>query len=92
MNDCLIRDAAKEYEMDKEFLRLIDSVDELIPRTIEKLDNDLLICECFCVSVQDIRDVCETHVDLDLLKDKLNMGAGCQSCIKRKDDWINKIF
>lgn len=78
--------------MDKEILRLIDSVDELIPQTIEKLEDDLLICECFCVSVRDIREVCETHVDLDLLQKDLNLGTGCQSCLKRKDDWIDKIF
>lgn len=78
--------------MDKEFLRLIDTVDELIPRPIEKLEDEVLICECFCVSVADIRELCGTHVDLDLLKDQLNLGSGCQSCLKKKDDWINKIF
>ena len=88
----LIRSVSKEYEMDKEFLRLIEMVDELIPRPPEKLDDDVLICECFCVSVGDIRSVCSTNVDLDLLKEKFNMGGGCQSCLKRKEDWINKIF
>ena len=78
--------------MDKEFLRLIDTVDELIPRPTEKLDDDVLICECFCVSVADIRELCSTQVDLDLLKDRLNLGNGCQSCLKRKDDWFDKIF
>lgn len=78
--------------MDKEFLRLIETVDELIPRPIEKLDDEALICECFCVSAGDIRDVCSKEIDLDLLKDRLNLGSGCQSCLKRKDDWIDKIF
>jgi NAD(P)H-nitrite reductase large subunit len=78
--------------MDKEFLRLIDTVDELIPRTTEKLDDEVLICECFCVSVADIRELCSTHVDLDLVRDRLNLGSGCQSCLNRKDDWIDKIF
>lgn len=88
----MIRYAPKEYDMDKEILRLIDCVDELIPRPIEKLDDDVLICECFCVSVADIRNVCSGTVDLDLLKEQFNMGGGCQSCLKRKEDWINKIF
>lgn len=78
--------------MDKEFLRLIDTVDELLPRPIEKLDDDVLICECFCVSVADIKELCGDRMDLDLVKDRLNLGSGCQSCLKRKDDWIDKIF
>jgi NAD(P)H-nitrite reductase large subunit len=78
--------------MDKEFLRLMESVDELIPRPTEKLDDEVLICECFCVNVGDIRALCSTEVDLDLLKDRLNLGGGCQTCIKNKDSWINKIF
>lgn len=78
--------------MDKEFLRLIDTVDELIPRPIEKLDDDVLICECFCVSVADIKEVCGDRMDLDLVMDRLNLGSGCQSCLKRKDDWLDKIF
>lgn len=78
--------------MDKEFLHLMDNVDELIPRPADKLADEILICECFCVSVGDIRELCKTEVDLDLLKDRLNLGAGCQTCIKNKDSWIHKIF
>jgi NAD(P)H-nitrite reductase large subunit len=78
--------------MDKEFLRLIETVDELIPRPSEKLDDEVLICECFCVNVGDIRSLCSTEVDLDLLKDRLNLGGGCGSCLKNRDSWINKIF
>lgn len=78
--------------MDKEILGLIDSVDELIPQAREKLADDVLICECFCVSVGDIRSLCENQVDVDLLKDQLNFGGGCQTCLKRMDSWIDKIF
>jgi hypothetical protein len=78
--------------MDKEFLRLIESVDDLIVRPTEKLDVDTLICECFCVNVRDIRELCLTHVDLDLLSDQLHLGQGCQTCIKKKESWINNIF
>jgi NAD(P)H-nitrite reductase large subunit len=84
--------AAQEYKMDKDFLRLIETVDELIPQATEKLDDETLICECFCVNVKDIRELCQTHVDIDLLQDQLNMGQGCQSCMKNKDSWKNKIF
>ena len=78
--------------MDKDFLRLIESLDDLIVRPTEKLDDETLICECFCVNVKDIRELCGTYVDLDLLKDQLNMGQGCNSCIKNKESWINNIF
>ena len=78
--------------MDKEFLRLIENVDELIPQTAEKLDDETLICECFCVSVRDIRETCSTSVDMNLLEEQFQLGHGCQSCVKRKESWINKIF
>lgn len=78
--------------MDKEFLRLIDNVDELIARPTDKLDDETLICECFCVSAGDIRELCSTEVDLDLLQERLNLGGGCQSCLKNKESWIKKIF
>lgn len=84
--------ASIEYEMDKEFLRLMESVDELLPQAGEKLEDECLICECFCVSVKDIRELCHNEVDLDLLKSHFNMGQGCQSCIKSFDSWSKKIF
>ncbi len=78
--------------MDKDFLHLMENVDELIARPAEKLEDEALICECFCVSAGDIRSLGTTSVDLEILKDHFNMGQGCQSCIKNKDTWINKIF
>ena len=78
--------------MDKDILRLMETVDELIPRPTDKLDDDTLICECFCVSAGDIREVCSGYVDLDLLKARFNFGGGCQTCLKNKDSWINRIF
>ena len=78
--------------MDKDFLQLIENVDELIPQSTEKLEDDVLICECFCVNVGDIRTLCTSNVDIDLLKDQLNLGSGCQSCLKSTDSWVNKIF
>jgi NAD(P)H-nitrite reductase large subunit len=77
--------------MDKEFLSLIESANELIAHA-EKLDDEGLICECFCVSVRDIRELCVSEVNLDQLKIEFNLGQGCQSCLKSKDTWINKIF
>ena len=79
--------------MDKEFLSQIDRVDELISST-EKLDDEILICECFCVNVADIREACQdlATVDVELLQKKFSLGQGCTSCLKNIDSWVNKIF
>jgi len=77
--------------MDEDFLDLVDIEEELVPRD-DKLDDDVLICECFCVNVGDIRETCLTKVDLCALSDKFGMGQGCRSCIKDKDSWIDKVF
>ncbi len=81
--------------MDKDFLRQIDDVkDFLSSKEKEKLDNDFLICECFCVNVGDIRLSCSDlgEVNLDHLQERFQLGRGCQSCIKDADSWIKKIF
>ena len=81
--------------IDKEFLSQIDLVSELLPdNSAAKLDDDVLICECFCVSVRDIRDACHSiqSVDFELLAKNLSLGQGCQSCLKAADTWKNKIF
>jgi NAD(P)H-nitrite reductase large subunit len=80
--------------MDKEFLRQIDQAGELIADLKEKLDDEVLICECFCVNVRDIREACSavSDVDLGLLRKKFSMGEGCQSCMKAASEWVNKIL
>jgi NAD(P)H-nitrite reductase large subunit len=82
-----------EQDFDSEFLTQIDQVDELISST-DKLDDETLICECFCVNVADIRQLCDEHKELDLEKvqSEFNLGQGCQGCLKRIDSWVNKIF
>ena len=79
--------------MDKDFLSQIDRVDELISST-EKLDNEILICECFCVNVADIREACRENgaFDLETMQRDFSMGLGCTSCMKHIDSWVNKIF
>jgi NAD(P)H-nitrite reductase large subunit len=76
--------------MDKDFL---NQIDELISST-EKLDDEILICECFCVNVADIRDACREKgaFDLDIMQKNFSMGLGCTSCIKQIDSWVYKIF
>ena len=79
--------------MDKDILSQIDRVDELIS-SIEKLDDEVLICECFCVNVGDIREVCHSlqAFDLKTVQDSFSLGQGCQGCLKRIDSWVNNIF
>lgn len=87
--------STKQNEMDKDFLRQIDDVEALLPDAeAEKLSDDVLICECFCVSVGDIRMACAEAgtVDVDLLQQRFDLGKSCQSCLKRLDSWIHKIF
>jgi hypothetical protein len=38
-----------------------------------------------------IREVCPKNLDLDFLEKKLNLGSGCRSCIKRKEDWLYRV-
>ena len=85
--------AVTETKMDKDFLNQIDRLDELVSST-EKLDDDVLICECFCVNVADIKDVCQKSqaFDLKTVQENFNLGHGCQGCLKSIDSWVNKIF
>ncbi len=81
--------------MDKEFLRQIDQASELLTQSQDqKLEDEVLICECFCVNVRDIREACveQGEVNLDLLRKRFSMGEGCQSCMKAAPEWVNKIF
>lgn len=82
--------------MDEEFLRDIDQVKELLTDAsrLEKLEDDTLICECFCVNVGDIRRTCaeKGEVDLEQLKTIFGLGTGCATCLNKKDYWINRIF
>lgn len=78
--------------MDEEILRLIETVDELLPDPTEKLEDDCLICECFCVSARDIRNLCQGQVNLELLEEHYHLGQGCGSCKKNLTSWIDKIF
>ena len=82
--------------MNKEFLQQIDQMAELKIDWLNcsKLDDEILICECFCVSVADIRKLCaeKQKPDLELLKSTYGLGNGCQSCLKNQDYWTNKVF
>jgi NAD(P)H-nitrite reductase large subunit len=58
------------------------------------LDDEVLICECFCVNARDIRNTFDDKamIDVEILKKNFGFGEGCRSCLKNKDIWIDKIF
>lgn len=65
-------------------------------RSFDRSYDDLLICECKCLSVGDIREALVTGkkntVDLNYLRENLGLGSGCSSCLKSFDSWKSKIF
>jgi bacterioferritin-associated ferredoxin len=58
------------------------------------ISDDILICECFCISALDIRNLFKDAkiVDLEILKEQYCMGQACSSCLKSSDDWTTRIF
>ena len=80
--------------MDKEFFGQIDLVADLVATETTLLDDDFLICECFCVSAGDIRDACadDKCFELKKVQDYYSLGLGCQGCMREIDNWANKIF
>lgn len=78
-----------EYELDDFEINLLRNSD--IKDTIS---DDVLICECMCVSAGDIRNLFKNSqiVDLKILREELCVGQGCSSCLKTADQWKDKIF
>jgi NAD(P)H-nitrite reductase large subunit len=71
-----------------EFYQLIDSYHELVAQEQNPItDKDELFCECFCVSYNDIIELCPTGASFDknLIQEKLSLGLGCGQCFKRID-------
>ena len=58
------------------------------------IDDEVLICECMCVSAGDIREFLNSTktVNLDDLQNDLKLGSGCSSCVKSFSQWKDKIF
>jgi bacterioferritin-associated ferredoxin len=58
------------------------------------LSDEVLICECYCVSVLDIRQTLSNNsqINLELLREKYGLGSGCGRCVKELNDWKNLIF
>ena len=87
--------------MDAEELEALQELRELqakgeSDRNQKLLADEVLICECKCVSVGEIREALNTGniktVDLDYLKKRLGLGSGCSSCLKNFESWKSGIF
>ncbi len=76
----------------REFLKTIDSLEEFVDSSSnKKLDDDFIICECFCVNVADIKRT-QKELDIEKLTASFGLGTGCQSCLKSISSWKEKIF
>ena len=76
----------------RDLLRDIENLADFIDQSSnKKLDDETIICECFCVNVSDIRKQTTKTIDLKVLKESFGLGTGCQSCVKDIDSWKDKI-
>lgn len=76
---------------DEDMLAALEALGEWVTPT---LSEETLICECYCVSVLDIRQHCADIgvVDLVLLSQEFGMGAGCGQCVKDFTNWKKLVF
>ena len=75
----------------------LDNFELEILRAGERNDfikDEVLICECMCISAKEIREFFDNNqvVELETLKKELKLGSGCGSCVKSFSDWKDKIF
>lgn len=80
-----------ETELDKEWREAQEALREL---STPSLSEEALICECYCVSAGDIREMLKDSrsVDIALLTTRFGLGTGCGKCLKESVNWIKLIF
>lgn len=81
--------AIAERNLNHDEQELLAEARELLtePATTE----DELICECMCISLQQIREHLRgSEPSLDKLKE-LKLGGGCSSCLNNFKHWKHKI-
>lgn len=58
----------------------------------EKLEGDELVCQCNCISVEDIKEfLAKREIDLPDLTKKLGVGSGCGACLKDFSFWKDRL-
>lgn len=58
------------------------------------LADDVIVCECFCVSLGDIRNAALEmggEIDVEYLQQRFHLGTGCGSCLKRREEWAGAL-
>jgi NAD(P)H-nitrite reductase large subunit len=80
--------------MKNDFERQIDQWRDIAICDNTNLSNEVLICECFCVSVGDIRKCFSSVEDFDakVLEEKFGFSTGCSSCLKDIDSKLKDIL
>lgn len=91
-----------EEKTGKLLLRNMEPKDEDMHEALEALREweqptlaeETLICECYCVSVLDIKQTCSKTgpIDLELLQQTFGMGTGCGQCVNDFANWKNLVF
>jgi bacterioferritin-associated ferredoxin len=56
-------------------------------------EEDTLICECYCISANEVRDYFaqDSEVTLEKVLNAFPIGKGCGSCMKNKT-WFDNIL
>lgn len=56
------------------------------------LSDEVLICECKCVTYKEIKNHLGEKIDFDFLAKEFGLGSGCKSCIEiLKSMNLNKL-
>lgn len=73
---------------------LDDEINEAMEASSEwkdpTLSDDVLICECYCVSAGDIRAAALEkggEIDVEYLQQRFQLGMGCGSCLSVVNKW-----
>lgn len=78
-----------------DFYKDIDNYRELLkddPDIVPMASENHLICECFCVSLSEINELCRNNgFDLEMIREQLNLGNGCGQCLKNLSTWKKLI-
>ena len=78
--------------MEKDELELLFEARAELDRGEELDASEDLICECECVSIEDIREFSGGQtLNLQQLIEHFNLGAGCSSCVKNFEMWKARI-
>lgn len=57
------------------------------------MDNNEVVCGCFNITVQDIKDAIENGAkSFEEVQDATNVGNGCGGCIESNEELVAKLL